>query len=337
MNTHLKDKDIDRLVSGMMTRRESLRVQRHIDKCDSCRKNVNILSGILSTQINKSVPGENVKAAILAEWHRMNSNVVIKQARGAFTLRLVYGLAAVLFIVISAYLALIRVPLFNYNDGLTGTSISGEVYVNNTAADIDRTLHKGDVVATGTDSSVNFTAESYSLSIESSSELKLAESNNETGFLFILNRGAVTSRSEGKIKYAFTCGSYRIVPAGTEFRIEMSGRNIELSVLSGMIIVSGAGLKIEVPAGMKWDSADPGNIRSADAGNINNNQTDMNGRVQGSGEYKVKDKVQDSGPGMKRYNDSDHDEIRDLKRESREIIKDMKKENRNNRQTRKGN
>ncbi len=337
MTAHLKDKDIDRLVSGMMNRKDTLRAQKHLEECDSCRIKAGVLSGILCEKKNNSIPGDHVQAAVIAEWHRMNSGITTKRVQPALSIKLVYGFAAAVIIAVSAYFALIRMPRSIYEDGLHAASLAGEVHFNNTAAGINYKLHKGDVVSTGTASSVTLTAGSYSLSIESSSGLELAESNSQAGFHFILNRGAVTSRSDGKVKYAFTCSGYHIAPAGTEFRIEMSGRNITVAVWNGRVVVSGADLKIEVPAGMTWNSADPGNIKPADNGNSKDNKTGPTGRSENSGDYNAGDKVKDTDDRINKKNEVNPGEIRDLKKESREEIREMKKENRKGRQFRGGN
>lgn len=342
MDTHLNDKDIDRLVSGMMGRGEKLRARMHLEKCDSCREKVNILSGILSEKKTGPVPGDHVKTAVLAEWHRMNHAAAAGHAKPGHGLKLVYGLAAVLIIAVSAYFALVRIPHSIYDDGLSAASVTGDVHLNNNAAGISLVLHKGDLVSTGPGSSIILTAGNYTLELEGSSELRLAESGDETGFLFTLNRGAVTSRSEGKLKYAFACGGYRITPAGTEFRIEMSESSITVAVRSGSVVISGAELKIEVPAGMMWDSADTGNIRPAGTADTGDEKTDMKGQMSGTGGYSGGEpgggeKVQDTESAIKNGDVIDPSEIRELKRESREDIREMKKESRKGRQYKGGN
>lgn len=335
MNTHLKDRDIDRLVSGMLGRKETLRAQSHLEECDSCRKKVSILSGILTEKKSDLVPGDFVKSAVIAEWQRINSASITRHTKPRIGLRLAYGFAAAVIVAISAYFALTRMPHSIYDDGLSAASMTGEVHINNTAAGINHKLHTGDVVSTGSDSSVTLTTESYSLSVESSTDLELAENNIDTGFLFILERGAVTSRSEGKLKYAFICGGYRVTPAGTVFRIEMPENKMVVAVFSGKVVVSGANLKIEVSAGMMWDSDDPDKLRSAETGNIKD-------AITGKGEYTEKNtegesKIQDSG---NKTNRADPVEIRELKRESREEIRDMrdmKEESREGRQFKGGN
>ena len=283
MDTHLKDRDIDRLVSGMMGRGEKLRARMHLEECGSCREKVNILSGILSEKKNGQVPGDHVKAAVLAEWHRMNPPAAAGHAKHGFTLRLAYGFAAVLIIAVSAYFALSRMPHSLHEEGLTAASINGAVRVNNRDAGTNLVVHKGDLVSTGPDSSIVLTADNYSLELEGSSELELTESGTDTGFVFNLDMGAVTSRSEGKLKYAFTCGGYRITPAGTEFRIQASGDKTAVAVVSGKVIVSGADLVIEVPEGMMWDSSDTGNVRPAGTANTGDETTSMKGQRSGTG------------------------------------------------------
>lgn len=335
MNAHLKDKDIDRLVSGIMSRRENLRAEKHLEKCSSCRIKVIILSGIISEKKNESVPGDHVKAAVIAEWHRTNSGVIATHEKPVFALRLAYGFAAALFIAVSAYFVVTRIPNSIYQDGLLVTTITGDVKVNNTAADMNHMLQKGDQVSTGPDSSASLTTGNYRLELEGSTELKLAESGGDTGFVFNLNRGAATSRSEGKIKYSFICGGYIITPTGTEFRLEVSQGRLSVAVFTGGVIISGTNLKIEVPAGMKWDSDDPDKLRSAETGN----SMDV---IPGKGGYTEKNaegenKIQDSG---NKINRADPGEIRELKRESREEIRDMrdmKKESREGRQFKRGN
>lgn len=337
MKAHLTDNDIDIYVSGMMNRREKLRTEKHLYECTSCRKKVSILSGVLSERKYNSVPGDHVKAAVLAEWHRMNTGVIARHNNPRFSLRLAYGFAAAVIIAVSAYFAVNRMSHNVYAEGLLVTSVAGEVQLNNRKTVIDLVMHNGDLLSTGTGSAASLAADKYKLEIESSSEIKLADSEGDSGYHFILNRGSVTSRSEGKLDYSFTCRAYRIAPAGTEFRIEMSESNITVAVWSGRVIVSGADLIIDVPAGMIWDSENPGKVRSADAGDTNDKTTDTASRTSASGEFNGNDTVRDSGAEIKGDNKPDPDEIRDLKRESRDEIRDMKKDNRKERQYRGGN
>ncbi|HPS56641.1 MAG TPA: FecR domain-containing protein [Spirochaetota bacterium] len=335
MDAHLKDKDIDKLVSGIMGRREILRAEKHLEVCGSCRKKVNILSGIISEKKIDSVAGDHVKVAVIAEWHRTNSGVIAKHEKPVFSLRLAYGLAAAVLIAVSAYFIVTSIPNPTYKNGLSVTSITGEVKVNNTAADMEHMLRKGDLVSTGRDSSVSLTTGNYSLELEGSSELKLAASGGDTGFIFNLNSGAATSRSAGKIKYSFICGKYSITPTGTEFRLEMSQGRLSVAVFTGGVIISGTNLQIEVPAGMKWDSDDPVKFRSAETGNSMDaitEKVEYTEKNTGDG-----DKFHDSG---NKINRAEPGEIRDLKRESREEIRDMrdmKKESREGRQFKGGN
>jgi hypothetical protein len=291
----------------------------------------------LSERKNNSVPGDHVKASVLAEWHRINSNVHARHNNPRFSLRLAYGFAAAVIIAASAYFAVNRMSHTLYTEGLLVTSVTGKVQLNDRKTVIDFVMHKGDLLSTGTGSAVSLAADNYKLAIESSSEIILADSGGNNGYHFILNRGIVTSRSEGKLDYSFTCGTYHITPTGTAFRIEMSEHNITVAVWSGRVIVSGTGLNIEVPAGMEWDSADPGNLRSSDAGETNDKTTDTANTTSASGEFNGDDNVRDRGADTNEDNKPDPDEIRNLKRESRDEIRDMKKENRKDRQYRGGN
>ena len=299
-----------------------------------------LLSGMLEKQESGSVPGEHVRAAVLAEWHKMNTGTKVKSVKPALFTRFAYGFAAAI-IVLSVYFGITSVNKSTYRSGLSVASISGEAYINNTLAYKTGTLKQGGLISTGTDSSVILAADGYSLELGTSTELALEDSGGEKGFVFSMKKGVLTSRSEGRLRYSFICGDYRITPSGTEFRIEMSQGRLTVAVFSGSVLITGPGLKIEVPAGMMWDIADPGSIRSVYDG-ARYDKTGINGNRSVSGKNTGEDKgneniVQDAAGGTGKDNGADPDEMRDLKRESREDIKDMKKETRKGRQFRGGN
>lgn len=340
MDTHLSNKDIDKLVSGLSTAKEAKRAELHIETCESCRRRIDILSGILSKKNFDSVPGDHVKAAVLAEWHRMNSRVPEPEGKSRPLLKFAYGLAAVFLIAVSTYVAVTRVPFFSSREKILVASSSGDVFINNDSAGQGDPFENNDTLLTAPAASASLSWGSYNLYIGDSSKLRLADSGDENGFVFQLERGFVRSRSEGKLRYSFICGQYRVIPSGTEFTLNFVQGKLDVAVFSGGVTVSGAELLIDVQAGMRWKSDDPDRIvpiNFKDEGEERGVKESGIEKTAGSDSVHENEATDTREKNGVRESGIDADIKRELKKEAREDIIDMKKERRRERQMRGGN
>ncbi len=341
MDAHFKDKDIDRLLSGIMSRKETRRAEIHMKGCDSCRQRINVLSGILQGRKIDSSPGDHVRSAVLAEWHRINSRLTVKHKKTSILHWFAYGFAAIVLFLLSAYLVGTRIQHPADDNILSLASVKGEVLINTLPAEPNYKIKKGDTLTTAPDSSASLITGNYTLLVESSSVISIKETGSESGFVFSLISGSVTSSSEGNLKYSFICGDYRITPTGTEFRIEMSRWRLKVIVIRGAVFISGPGLKVEVPVGKMWVSDDTETTRPDDdekTGNeknslIDNKPPDDKDEEKNTDGHKIKDTEDGTGKGNK----IDPDEKRDFKQEIREDINEIKKERRRERQKKGGN
>jgi len=270
MSIHLTNKEIDNFVSGLASAKDANKIKEHLTSCTQCSMIVESLSSVLSEQPSDSVPGEHVRKAVLAEWHRLHNEIVENNTMFIKTKprinKIITGLAvaASIVIAVSSYIFL-DVVKDNVNYPLTITSASGEVYINDSLTAADNSLKTGDVLRTGIKSSAVISSGGYILYAGRSTSLNIAGNNKKDGIEIILNEGSVISKSSGSIHYSFVCGEYKVVPAGTEFMLQLYGDKLNVAVSQGKVVVTGVNLRIEIPAGMKWSSEIPGRVDSLDA------------------------------------------------------------------------
>ncbi len=265
MSTHLTNKEIDNYVSGLASAEDVKMTEEHLTSCRQCSMIVKSLSSLLREQKSDAVPGEHVRDAVFAEWHRLHNEIAesnIKSIKSRPRIKTIMtGLAAAATVVIAVssyvFLNLIKVDP-DYT--LAITSVSGEVYINDLLTSANNTLKTGDVLRTGVKSSVVVASEGYILYAGRSASLIIAGNNKKDGIGFELNEGPVISKSSGSIRYSFVCGEYKVVPAGTEFMLKFSEGRLEVAVSQGKVIVTGVNLRIEISAGMKWSSGNQGRI-----------------------------------------------------------------------------
>ena len=266
MSTHLTDKEIDNYISGLASRKAVKNVSGHLGSCAQCRASVNTLMSVFTEQASSSVPGDHVRASVLAEWHRLHNEDVVKHEEKKAGIRRFAGsiaFAASIVIMISGYVMFSTIKSReSYPLALNNTA--GEVYLNDSRAVVAAMLKTGDMIKAGDDASVLLTLNGYSLFIGRSSTLELLNNSKEGGLRFKLLEGSVISKSSGTADYSFECGGYSVSPEGTEFMLHFSGGKLTTAVSQGSVGVTGFNSKIIIPAGMIWSSDNPGAVAKMD-------------------------------------------------------------------------
>lgn len=266
MSNHLTDKEIDYLVSGLASERDASKARAHLSSCSQCRKVVDALSSAVAEHPVDSIPGEHVRAAVMAHWHRLHNENVRREAQGRPAMkRYIAGLAAAASVVIAVSLYIFS-GIMKTDEGfpLAIKSVAGEVYLNDSATAAGIPFRKGSVIRTGSTGNASISSEGYTLYLGGSSYLDLSENSRSSGISFRLGGGAVISKSYGEISYSFECGRYRVAPAGTEFMVRFSGDNLDVAVLKGRVSVTGADLHVEIPSGQMWSSETPDRFKALD-------------------------------------------------------------------------
>lgn len=267
MNVHLTSEEIDNLVSGLASAKDVKKAQEHLLSCAQCSKAVETLSFIVAARPQDAVPGEHVKSAIMAEWHRLHNESAEREAKGKARVKgIMAGFAAAaasVVIALSAYMFLNR-PAVQENYPLSVASFKGEVYVNNSPSVEHVSVVAGSDVKTGTGSSAVLNSGTYNLYMGASSIVAVTGNSTGSGISFSLVRGTVISKSSGFMNYGFTCGDYTVQPAGTVFLLEFSGKKLDIAVAEGKISVTGPGVNLQIPAGNKWSSLKPGTLEVLD-------------------------------------------------------------------------
>jgi hypothetical protein len=266
MSTHLTDKEIDNYISGLASRKAVKHVAVHLDSCGQCRADVNKLMSVIAEQESSDIPGDHVRASVLAEWYRLHNEAVVKHEEKKTGIRRLAGsiaFAASIVIVISGYMIFSTIKSReSYPLALNNTA--GEVYLNDSRAVVTAMLKAGDVIKTGDDASVLLSFNGYSLFIGRSSILELLNNDKGGGLRFKLREGSVISKSSGTADYSFECGGYSVIPEGTEFMLHFSGDKLTAAVSQGSVAVTGFNLKIKIPAGMIWSSDNSGAVTKMD-------------------------------------------------------------------------
>lgn len=266
MNTHLKNKEIEKLVAGIASVKDGKKAGEHLAVCSQCKTIFDTLTSIVGAQPLSAIPGEHVKDNIIAGWHSINSMPEVKHRAEKSRLKKYIGGLAVavsVLVAVSSYMLITRVQ-FEDKYNLTVTSVSGEMLVNGTESDIKPEILSGDIIRTGTHSSAQVSSDDYILYIGESTTLTIAADNFKTGIKFLLNQGYVVSKSSGRLLYSFKTGDYEITPAGTEFLLRYNDGVLTAAISQGRLMISGAGLTIEISAGEKWSSENPGEIEPID-------------------------------------------------------------------------
>lgn len=266
MSTHLTDKEIDNYISGLASRKDIAHASGHLDSCVQCRTAVNTLMSVVAEHASSSVPGDHVRANVLAEWHRLHNEAVIKHEEKKTGIRRFTGItafAASIVIVISWYMIFSTLKS-RESYPLALNNSAGEVYLNDLPAVVSTLLKSGDVIKAGDDASILLSFNGYSLFIGRSSTLELLNNDKRGGLRFKLLEGYVISKSSGTADYSFECGGYRIIPEGTEFMLHFSGDKLTAAVSQGSVAVAGFNSKFKLPAGMMWSSDNPGAVLKMD-------------------------------------------------------------------------
>ena len=228
---------------------------------------VEALSHVVAIQPSGMFPGRHVKEAVIAEWHRLhNDTVENKIAAGPRIKKItaVLAVAASVITAVSSYIIFNTIKADNLYPLLV-TSFTGEVILNDSAASVYSTFKTGDIIITENKSSAVVSAKDYNLYVGRSSILKVNGNDKKNGIYFNLNEGSVISKSSGSMNYRFDCGEYKIIPAGTEFLLQYSRHKLAAAVLQGIIVVTGPGLRMDIPSGTKWSSENPGSLEKLDA------------------------------------------------------------------------
>jgi bacterioferritin-associated ferredoxin len=267
MSAHLTDKEIDNFAAGTASAEDVKKVREHLAECGKCRKTADALASLVEKQPVDFVPGDHVREAVIAGWHRLHTGTVLSDSLIKPPLKRyprVLAFAASVVIAAASYLIYDKVKINEIND-FALSSITGEVMVNDSAAAGNVQLRSSDVIKTGKDASASASADKYKLYIGRSSSLKVLI-NSSREIRFRLNEGSVISKSNGNINYSFECGGYTVTPAGTEFLLTFSEDKLSAAVLNGKIIITGKNLSIEIASGMKWTSVNPAIIEILDSG-----------------------------------------------------------------------
>ncbi len=337
MGIHLKGNEIDNLVSGIADSAEMQHAEEHLRVCSRCREKVRILSGVVNKRESDAVPGTHVKAAVLAEWHRINSTESVSVKWFTLPLKAALAIAASFIIGLTVYIGIISNAPFNKERDFSLAGISGDVRINDTIAKSGDIIREGYNVVTTGNSFARIKSDNYQLNIEGSTEIRLASNNEATGFNFVLHRGSIVSRSFIKLQYSFTCGEYKVMPLGTEFRLDYSDGIVKAAVSSGEIMITGKGFDTRVLPGMSWSSdSKEAVLNSTDKVNGKKKTTadKSSYSAKNPGESEVESSEETSGKDEKLQN---RDDIRDMKREIRKDIREIKNEKKRERQFRGGN
>ncbi len=266
MSNHLTGKEIDYYVSGLASAENAARIRKHLDSCTQCRKLAETLSSVIAEHPSDSMPRIHVREAVMSHWQKVN-NQIVEKASGEkpvikrFTTGL--ALAASFILIISAYLFLGRMKA---DEGylLTLHSVSGGVYLNGSASTDDSVITTGSLIQTGEKGEALVSASGYKLYIGSFSSLAVPRNNSIRGIQFLLNEGAVISKSSGDITYSFSCGKYDVSPVGTDFMIKCSIKKTEVAVSQGKVKVEAPDMSIEISEGRIWSSEKPGELAAID-------------------------------------------------------------------------
>lgn len=261
MKGHLDNKLINRIAAGFASTDEIRLAEEHMRLCSTCREQVKVLSTAIHANKQTAVPGEHVRHAVLEEWHRINRTINVTKKRSlTFAWQIASGIAAVVIITAGVYLGTMRnLPgLDSYS--IAVSSVSGDVYINKSPAVVNNSVNQGDVLQTGLNSIVSTATEGYRLIVAPSSELAVTGTGKNSGLAFHFVHGTVVSISEGFTGYSFGCGRYTVTPTGTEFMMQYENEKLEISVLHGGVMVTGEGVRMEIPSGMKWNSGEPGRL-----------------------------------------------------------------------------
>jgi len=262
MKVHINYKTIEKLASGTASAGELKRAEKHMLTCSKCREQAHTLSLVLQGRKSSVIPGEHVKNAIINEWHRIDhSTNTAKQHPSFFPWRMATGLAAVVLIAAAFYFTVFRTIPGGDTGNLALSYSSGEVYLNYSPISGSSRFQPDDIIRTGTRSTAALSLEGYSLYASGSSEILISGTDKERGLGFKLISGSLVSRSEGGIKYSFTCGSYVIAPTGTEFILQYLDNRLKIWVLHGGVSVKSDIVRMAVSAGYMWDSSDPDRVR----------------------------------------------------------------------------
>jgi hypothetical protein len=358
MSNHLTSKEIDNLVSGLSSDKDVKTAQEHLNSCPRCRMIIDTLSNVVVPHRTDAVPGEHVRDAVIAEWHRLHRESVKKEVtQKPWMKRIIAGFAfaASAVIVISAYIFL-KGPEVERVYPLAIKSVTGEVYINGSIATAETGIAAGSLIKTGTGSSAVISSEDYNLYIGRSGIIEVSANSYKSGLRFKLIKGSVVSQSTGSLKYSFECAGYVIVPAGTQFLLNLADGNPEIAVSEGKVFVTGHGVHIEIVQGKKWSAGGSGEVEpldektnaliksaatglwpdevipSADKIKIQVNKTAKPGEA-------IADKSEDKKePGIEQKNITDEKKEKleriKLKREIRNEISEVKKEQRKERKAR---
>lgn len=329
MGKHLKDNEIDNLVSGITDTAGAKVAEEHLKGCKLCSEKIRILSEAVNGSEPVTSPRPYVKDAIITEWHKINSESTVSVKWYSIPLKTAVGFAAAVFVAVTVYLGINGITSIKPVREFSVAEISGVVLLNSKSAGTGDAIQEGDTVVTLDRASVNIKSENFDLMIKGPAEIKLG-ANKRGGFNFTLYRGSVVSKSYSRLSYSFTCGDYSVTPSGTEFRIDYLDRNLRVIVLSGEVTVSGSGVNIRILSGMVW-SSDNKNII-----NYNLHSTELKGRrnervVSSEQPDKREEKIPEKSI-YEKNGDTDKSDIRDLKREARKEMNELKKESKRGKQ-----
>ena len=352
MRWHLNNLSIDKLASGLASAAEMRRAEKHIRLCPDCRERVETLSAVLHKKNAAAEPGEHVRQAILAEWHRIDRAINSTEKKHLKPVwKLAAGFAVVIMITAAAYItALKNIPGPDMYSPLL-SALSGEAWINGSPLTVNSSISSGCILKTAENSTASVTTDGYTLSVSGSSELAIKSTGKQSGLNFNIIHGTFVSRSDGNVKYAFACGRYMVTPAGTEFLLRYVNNRLEVWVLHGGIFIGGDELRIKVSSGMKWDSDNPGELATVNpellsymiaeategnaAGKLHADKKPEAGRPGKSTDpgNHGKTGIDRSGHAEK----DDADEIRKSSREMRDDIKNIRQEIKKERRGRGGN
>jgi len=266
MKTHLTNREIDNLVSGLASANEEDRAMRHIAACSRCRELTAVLSSQIAGEPLNVSPGDHVRGHIISEWYRIHEGKKKKNynVKPRFN-RLIAGLAvaASAVIAVSTYFIISTVKVIE-DYPLEVSAISGNASVNSSALVINHKLVSGDLLSTGDDSSVSVVLPDYEFRLGRASSAEIVHNSTSDGIRIKLHEGFVISKSSGFTDYRFVCGEYSVVPAGTEFMLRFSDGKLYAAVSQGKVVITGSTLSVEVTAGMQWFSENPHRVEPLD-------------------------------------------------------------------------
>jgi len=353
VSNHLTGKEIDYYVSGLTSAEDAERVRTHLDSCPQCRKLAETLSSVISEHPSDSMPGIHVHEAVMSHWQRVNTQVTEKESGekpviNRFTAGL--ALAASFILVISAYL-FFGIIETDKGYSLTLQSVAGEVYLNGSSAADNSAITKGSLIKTGKKGIAIVSASGYKLYIGDSSSLAISRNSSRTGIQFLLDEGAVISKSSGDIAYSFSCGNYDVSPMGTDFMMKCSIKKAEVAVSLGKVKVEAPDMSVEISEGSIWSSETPGELTALDSataamintGTFNNSLINKNRVKMEINKPEITGKTENRetnsmDPEEKKSRDEFRDkaEIKQMNRELRQERKDINDFRREQRTERKG-